>query len=123
MIVSLIDISEVRRAERQREQTLRFLSHDTCARRRPPSRLLLELQADAAKALPQPALLARIGGLARRTLDLADDFIRLARAETQPLRLLESDLPAWYSTPPMRCGRRPAHAASSWRWISARRLA
>ncbi|WP_232346413.1 CHASE2 domain-containing protein [Cupriavidus sp. USMAA2-4] len=91
VIVSLIDISEVRRAERQREQTLRFLSHDM---RSPQASILalLELQADAAKALPQPALLARIGGLARRTLDLADDFIRLARAETQPLRLLESDL-------------------------------
>jgi len=91
VIVSLIDISEVRRAERQREQTLRFLSHDM---RSPQASILalLELQADAAKALPQPALLARIGGLARRTLELADDFIRLARAETQPLRLMEADL-------------------------------
>ena len=51
---------------------------------------LLELQADAAKALPQPALLARIGGW-RGARWTADDFIRLARAETQPLRLLESD--------------------------------
>ncbi len=91
LIVSVIDITAVRLAERQREQTLRFLSHDM---RSPQASILalIDLQASDAHALPQSELLARIGGHAYRTMSLAEDFIRLARAESQFLALKEVDL-------------------------------
>lgn len=91
VIVSLIDITAVRRAERQREQTLHFLSHDM---RSPQASILalIDLQSRPERALPQDQLLGRIGEHAHRTLALADDFIRLAQAESQNLVFAEVDL-------------------------------
>nr|WP_315592052.1 CHASE2 domain-containing protein [uncultured Cupriavidus sp.] len=93
VIVSLIDITAVRRAERQREQTLHFLSHDM---RSPQASILalIDLQSRADRALPQHELLGRIGEHAHRTLALADDFIRLAQAESQNLVFADVDLTA-----------------------------
>lgn len=90
LIVSFIDITAIRLAERQREQMLRFLSHDM---RSPQASILalIDLHRGAAKG-PSADLLARIGTHARRTMSLADDFIRVARAETQPLSLRDVDL-------------------------------
>lgn len=89
--ISFIDITQVRLAERQREETLRFISHDM---RSPQASILalVELQADPARALEPPVLLERIRHHAGRTLALADDFIQLARAESQHLRFAEVDL-------------------------------
>lgn len=91
VIVSLIDITAVRRAERQREQTLHFLSHDM---RSPQASILalIDLQSRAERTLPQAELLERIGEHAHRTLALADDFIRLAQAESQNLVFADADL-------------------------------
>lgn len=91
VIVSLIDITAVRCAERQREQTLHFLSHDM---RSPQASILalIDLQSRAERTLPQAELLERIGEHAHRTLALADDFIRLAQAESQNLVFAEADL-------------------------------
>jgi len=91
VIVSLIDITTIRRAERQREQTLHFLSHDM---RSPQASILalIDLQARPERAIPQAELLGRIGEHAHRTLALADDFIRLAQAESQSLEFAEVDL-------------------------------
>ncbi|WP_019448872.1 CHASE2 domain-containing protein [Cupriavidus sp. BIS7] len=91
VIVSLIDITAIRRAERQREQALHFLSHDM---RSPQASILalIDLQARPQRALPQAELLGRIGEHANRTLALADDFIRLAQAESQSLEFAEVDL-------------------------------
>lgn len=93
VIVSLIDITTVRRAERQREQTLHFLSHDM---RSPQASILalIDLQSRPERALSQPELLGRIGDHAHRTLALADDFIRLAQAESQTLPFAEVELTA-----------------------------
>lgn len=93
VIVSLIDITAVRRAERQREQTLHFLSHDM---RSPQASILalIDLQSRAERTLPQAELLERIGEHAHRTLALADDFIRLAQAESQSLVFADADLTA-----------------------------
>jgi len=93
VIVSLIDITTVRRAERQREQTLHFLSHDM---RSPQASILalIDLQARPERALPQPEFMGRIAEHAHRTLALADDFIRLAQAESQSLAFAEVDLAA-----------------------------
>ncbi|MGO4574631.1 CHASE2 domain-containing protein [Cupriavidus sp. 2TAF22] len=91
LIISVIDITQVRMAERRREESLRFISHDM---RSPQASILalIELQHEAGRALPQAALLARIGDYASRTLELADDFIRLARAEAPHLNFIEVDL-------------------------------
>lgn len=89
-IVNLIDISNIRAAERSRDETLRFLSHDM---RAPQASILalLELQEDAGSALPQQEFFNRIEKAARKTLGLADNFVQLARAESQEYRLEEVD--------------------------------
>lgn len=89
-IVSIIDISAIRAAERSRDETLRFLSHDM---RAPQASILalLELQGEASSALPQQEFFARIEKASRKTLGLADNFVQLARAESHEYRLEEVD--------------------------------
>ena len=89
-IISIVDISAIRSAERSRDETLRFLSHDM---RAPQASILalLELQNDAATVLPQAELFSRIEKASRRTLGLADNFVQLARAESHDYRLDEID--------------------------------
>ncbi|MES2934670.1 MAG: CHASE2 domain-containing protein [Pseudomonadota bacterium] len=89
-IVSVIDISTIRSAERSRDETLRFLSHDM---RAPQASILalLELQQEADSALPQDEFYARVEKATRKTLGLADNFVQLARAESQEYRLEEVD--------------------------------
>ncbi|CAG2147788.1 Adaptive-response sensory-kinase SasA [Cupriavidus campinensis] len=90
-IVSLIDITTVRRAERQRAQMLHFLSHDM---RSPQASILalIDMQSRPTRALPPDVLLARIAEHAHRTLALADDFIRLAQADSERLEFAEVEL-------------------------------
>ncbi len=89
-IVSLIDISPIRSAERSRDETLNFISHDI---RAPQASILalLELQQDPHTALPAEEFLSKIEKSARITLDLADNFVQLARAEAQDYRLEDMD--------------------------------
>ena len=89
-IISLTDISTIRAAERSRDETLRFLSHDM---RAPQASILalLELQGEPASALSQPEFFSRIEKASRRTLGLADNFVQLARAESHEYRLDEVD--------------------------------
>ncbi|HEX7644332.1 MAG TPA: CHASE2 domain-containing protein [Burkholderiaceae bacterium] len=90
-IVSVADISVIRAAERHRDETLRFISHDM---RAPQASILalLEMQRDSATALPLEEFFQRIEKASRKTLDLADNFVQLARAESQEYRLEEADL-------------------------------
>ncbi|MFZ6749070.1 CHASE2 domain-containing protein [Undibacterium sp. Ren11W] len=89
-IISLIDISAIRAAERSRDETLHFISHDM---RAPQASILalLELQHDPQTALPQADFLNRIEKASRITLGLADNFVQLARAEAQDYRLEDMD--------------------------------
>ncbi len=89
-IVNVIDISPIRSAERSRDETLRFLSHDM---RAPQASILalLELQNEPNSALSQEEFFARVEKAARKTLGLADNFVQLARAESQEYRLEEVD--------------------------------
>ncbi|MBP0619733.1 CHASE2 domain-containing protein [Cupriavidus consociatus] len=110
LIVSVTDITAIRVAERQREQMLRFLSHDM---RSPQASILalIELHerrarrsaADTDDGPHRPAqagsagdsnsaVLHRIAAHARRTMTLADDFISVARAESQSLAFTEVEL-------------------------------
>ncbi len=73
----LADISAERRARDERERVLRFLSHDM---RSPQAAIIALLQQDDLSA---PETVARIRHYATRTLDLADNFIHLARLQTR----------------------------------------
>ncbi|WP_171020219.1 CHASE2 domain-containing protein [Hydrogenophaga sp. 2FB] len=90
-IASLVDITPIREAERQRDVALRFISHDM---RSPQSSILalLELQRLHPAQPMQPDTLGRIERHARRTLDLAEEFVQLAKAESSAYRLQTVDL-------------------------------
>jgi CHASE2 domain-containing sensor protein/signal transduction histidine kinase len=79
-IVTMTDISPLRESERRRDEALRFLSHDM---RSPQASILtmLEMHNEDPESIPTAKLVDRIGKYARRTLTLADDFLRLAKAE------------------------------------------
>ncbi|SMG58852.1 CHASE2 domain-containing protein [Paraburkholderia susongensis] len=92
-IAGLVDVSALHVAERQREDALRLLSHDM---RSPQASILALVEIERARAEPALArgLLERIERYAQRALTLADDFVQLARAESQayvlePLSLTE----------------------------------
>lgn len=91
-IITLVDLSDMRRALAQRDQAMHFISHDI---RTPIGSILtlLEMQ-DAYGAQVTPELTERIARYARSSLALADDFVHLARAQHQPLRQESVDL-AW----------------------------
>lgn len=92
-ILAFIDISALKASEKKRDEALRFLSHDM---RAPQASILtlLEMQANHPESLTAAQLAERVGRYARRTLNLADEFLRLARAERmrsvdfQPLDLV-----------------------------------
>ncbi len=80
-IVDLADITQLRSAQREREDVLRFLSHDM---KSPAASLLglAQLQRDPARALAHQELSQRLDLLAQRMLSLVDNFVALARAES-----------------------------------------
>jgi len=80
--VSPIDLALLRAAERQRDEVLSFLSHDL---RSPQSSILalLELHELDPGDNPVGEVHRRIGQYARRTLELSEQFLQLARAETR----------------------------------------
>ncbi len=90
-IVSLVDITHIRETERQRDLALRFISHDM---RSPQASILalLELQRMRPDVPMAVETLARIDRHARRTLDLAEEFVQLARAESSEYQLELQDL-------------------------------
>jgi CHASE2 domain-containing sensor protein/nitrogen-specific signal transduction histidine kinase len=88
----LTDISEMRKAQRERDDVIRFLSHDM---KSPASSLLglAQLQRDPQRALPPNELSDRLDVLAQRTLTLVDGFVALARAESvDPSKFNEFDV-------------------------------
>jgi len=87
-IIEITDISELRAAQREREDALRFLSHDM---KSPASSLmsLAQLQSDPARALAPEPLSRRLELLAQRLLALVDGFVGMARAEAADPRAFE----------------------------------
>ncbi|MFW2829669.1 CHASE2 domain-containing protein [Sphingomonas sp. ID0503] len=77
-IVSLIDITEMKVATRQREQVMELLTHDM----RSPQAAILSLLDQSSPATDEQTLKRRVARYARRTLKLADDFVMLARAQS-----------------------------------------
>lgn len=92
-IVSLIDVTSLRAAERHREESLHFISHDM---RAPQSSILalLQLQKSPATAFPLEDFYARIEKSVHTTLDLADDFVHLAQADAPTYQLQDADFPS-----------------------------
>ena len=78
-IILLVDISQIRRVEREREAALEFLSHDM----RSPQAAIISLLDRDGDAF-QPGTIERIRGYARRTLSLAENFVQLARLQVAP---------------------------------------
>ncbi len=86
-IVHLADITALTEATRQREEALQLLSHDM---RSPQAAILATLQHDDFKKVGS-RLVHLVSSQARRTLDLADAFVRLAHAETAEFVFEELD--------------------------------
>lgn len=74
-IVRLADISERRNSERERDETLEFLSHDM----RAPAVGIMTVLETAAPPENMLPVVDRIRNYARVSLKLADDFVQLAR--------------------------------------------
>ncbi|WP_227001421.1 CHASE2 domain-containing protein [Pulveribacter suum] len=90
-LVTLVDLSDMRRAQHQRDQALHFISHDV---RAPVASIitLLEMHRAFPKRMPQEQLLARIERQAQASLALAQDFVRLAAAQAESYRHEPFDL-------------------------------
>ncbi len=91
-VTSLADLEPVKRAEREREEALAFVSHDL---RSPAASIVLlaDLHRQGAGGSTE-ALIAEMRRLAQRTLSLSEDFVRAAQAQTQPLQREAVALPA-----------------------------
>lgn len=92
LIINVSDISDLRQRERERAEVLSFLSHDL----RSPLVSVLALVELARHEQSRDASLASLGQVevqTRKTLELAEQFVELVRAETQDeLRPEELDL-------------------------------
>jgi PAS domain S-box-containing protein len=89
--LSLVDVTEIRQAQRQRDHAMRFLSHDM---RAPLSSILtlLTLQGQNPGALSQQQMYERIERHAKKALGLSDDFMQLVRAQSYNYRFERHDL-------------------------------
>jgi signal transduction histidine kinase len=85
-ILSIIDVTEMRQAQRQRDDAMHFLSHDI---RAPQAAILtlLEFHQHDPTAMTQELLQERIERHAHKALALSESFIQLVRAQSQPYRL------------------------------------
>lgn len=89
-IASFVDTSELHAAQKARDETMRFISHDL----RSPLASIVTLIDDTSRSSHSTGAdkLALIGRYAHGALDLADDLFRLARAEAaDPRRFVELD--------------------------------
>lgn len=79
-IIILSDITRLKESERRRSETLSFLSHDL---RSPLTSMIsmLEIQRADMGRMDRAELTGRIEHYAHKALQLADDFLRLAKAE------------------------------------------
>ncbi|PNU02249.1 CHASE2 domain-containing protein [Novosphingobium guangzhouense] len=87
-VVRFVDISEAKAAQKQRDDVVQLLTHDM---RSPQASILAVLEtAPADRIAPQESRSIRY--YAERTLQLADGFVQLARAENLEYALEETDL-------------------------------
>ncbi len=91
LIVTLVDLSAIREAQRRRDEALAFLSHDI---RSPQASILavIELHGLDPQNYPPASALEKIERYARSTIELAEQFVQLSRVETQACQLTDCDL-------------------------------
>lgn len=78
VLVSVADLAPVKRAERQREEALAFVSHDL---RSPASAIVLLADSALAGSSRAEDWLPQVRRLAQRSLELSEAFVRYAQAE------------------------------------------
>ncbi|GMM60215.1 CHASE2 domain-containing protein [Novosphingobium pituita] len=88
-VIRLVDISEAKAVQRQRDDVVQLLTHDM----RSPQASILAVLETAASDHIHPLEREAIRLYAERTLRLADGFVQLARAENLDYRLEEIGLP------------------------------
>jgi CHASE2 domain-containing sensor protein/signal transduction histidine kinase len=90
-IAGLVDVTALHAAERRREDALRLLSHDM---RSPHTSIiaLVRIERTRAESARMRESLDRIGRYAERALEMANDFVQLARAESQTYALVPVSL-------------------------------
>ena len=95
-LLTLVDLTEMRRALQQRDQAMHFISHDI---RAPNASILtlLEMQRAYPGRLSDQELLERIERYAQASLGMAESFVQLASAQSQPYRMAPLDLAALLS--------------------------
>ncbi|MBU1815352.1 MAG: CHASE2 domain-containing protein [Gammaproteobacteria bacterium] len=92
-LLTLVDITDMRRALQQRDQAMNFISHDI---RAPNASILtlLEMQRAYPGRMPHEELMQRIERYAKNSLGMAENFVKLAGAQTQEYRMAPLDLVA-----------------------------
>ncbi len=87
-VLALREITDLKEAERQRQETLEFLSHDM----RSPQVAIIGLSGKSGAALQEKERFSRIEEQARRTLKLTDDFVQIARIANEGVQREETEL-------------------------------
>ncbi len=82
VLLQLVDISPLRAAQRERDEAMRFLSHDI---RSPQVSLINWVAQERKTGLLPPDALNAVERHSQHALEMADSFLRLARAETQDI--------------------------------------
>ena len=92
-LITLVDLTAMRRALQQRDQALHFISHDI---RAPNASILtlLEMQRNYPDRIPPGELMQRIERYARASLGMAEGFVQLASAQSQEYHMATLDLVA-----------------------------
>ena len=92
-LITLVDLTDMRRAQQQRDQALNFISHDI---RAPIASILtlLEMHREFPGQMSQPELLARVDRYAHSSLAMAQSFVRLASAQAHSYHSAPFDLVA-----------------------------
>lgn len=84
-LLMLVDMTELHKAMEQRDQALRFISHDF---RSPQASIitLLEMYQEFPGQMTEADLHHKIGRLANQSLEMAESFVQLASAQSQSLQ-------------------------------------
>lgn len=92
LVVNISDISQIKKAQRARNEMIDFISHDM---RSPIASLqsLVRQAEDSPEALSMSELLKKVDGHSRRALNFAEEFLSLAKVESDDdVQMYEVDL-------------------------------
>lgn len=91
LLISMTDVTQLRVAERQRDDLLAFIAHDI---RSPQCSLtsMVEMHRLGYQVMPLDTLMNHVDNLARNTIGLCEELLTVMKAETQPLKLSQVNL-------------------------------